>query len=70
LLGGGTSSGGNLYESLGAKVDYRLNDNLGVSASFEPSTTALLCNSGIGATRGFAITPKQWGFDIFRTWRF
>jgi translocation and assembly module TamB len=70
LGGGGTSSGGNLYESLGAKVDYRLNENVGVSASFEPGTTALLCNAGISATRGFAPSPPQWGFDIFRTWRF
>jgi translocation and assembly module TamB len=70
LGGGGTSSGGNLYESLGAKVDYRLNDNLGVSGSYEPPTSALLCSTGVTASRGFAPTPRQWGLDIFRTWRF
>jgi len=73
LLGGGASSTGvtsNLSESIGVKVDYRLNENVGVSAGFEPPTSALLCNAGIGATRGFAPTPRQWGFDIFRTWRF
>lgn len=70
LLGGGngTANNPNLYESLGVKVDYRLNENLGMSAGFEPGTTQL-CNAGLGA-RGFAPTPRQWGFDIFRTWRF
>jgi acetyltransferase len=47
-----------------------LAENVGVSAGFEPPTSALLCNAGIGAARGFAPTPRQWGFDIFRTWRF
>jgi translocation and assembly module TamB len=70
LLGGGNGNTSNLYESLGVKVDYRLNENLGVSAGFEPPTSALLCSAGIGATRGFAPTPRQWGFDIFRSWRF
>ena len=72
LLGGGsgTANNPNLYESLGVKLDYRLNENVGVSAGFEPPTSALLCNAGIGAARGFAPTPRQWGFDIFRVWRF
>jgi hypothetical protein len=73
LLGGTAPTGGatsNLSESIGVKVDYRLNESVGVSAGFEPPTSALLCNAGIGATRGFAPTPRQWGFDIFRTWRF
>jgi translocation-and-assembly-module (TAM) inner membrane subunit TamB-like protein len=70
LLGGsGTSTSGNLANSLGVKVDYRLNENLGVSAGYEPSTSALLC-TGVGSTRGWAPTPPQLGFDIFRTWRF
>ena len=55
---------------LAALVDYRLNENVGVSAGLEPPTSALLCNAGIGATRGLTPTPRQWGFDIFRTWRF
>jgi hypothetical protein len=70
LLGGsGTSTSGNLANSLGVKVDYRLNENFGVSAGYEPSTSALLC-TGVGSTRGWAPTPPQLGFDIFRTWRF
>jgi translocation and assembly module TamB len=71
LLGGsGSGSNLNLAESIGVKVDYRLNENVGFSAGFEPSTTAMLCNSPLGPTRRFAPTPPQWGLDIFRTWRF
>ena len=71
LLGGsGSAASGNLAESIGVKVDYRLNENVGVSAGYEPSTSALLCTTGLGATRRFTPTPPQWGFDIFRTWRF
>jgi len=71
LLGGsGSAASGNLAESIGVKVDYRLNESVGVSAGYEPATSALLCTTGLGPTRRFAPTPPQWGFDIFRTWRF
>ena len=70
LLGGsGSGSTQNLADAIGVKLDYRLSDNLGISAGYEPPTNALLCNTGQSA-RGFAPTPRQWGFDIFRTWRF
>jgi len=52
------------------KIDYRLNESVGASAAYEPPTSALLCSAGIAAGRGFTPTPRQWGFDIFRTWRF
>lgn len=70
---GGTSSGGsatNLTESIGVKIEYRLKENLGISAGSDPPTNALLCSAGIAAARGFTPTPRQWGFDIFRLWRF
>jgi translocation and assembly module TamB len=71
LLSGSNATGtSNLYESIGLKLDYRLNENVGVSAGYEPPTSALLCSTGITATRGFTPTPRQLGFDIFRTWRF
>ena len=70
LSGSSTTGTSNLYDLIGVKVDYRLNENLGVSAGYEPSTSALLCSTGITATRGFTPTPRQLGFDIFRTWRF
>ena len=71
LLGGGSAGGNlNLYESIGVKVEYRLNENLGLSAGSDPPTSALLCSVGISAARGFTPTGRQWGFDIFRLWRF
>jgi hypothetical protein len=35
----------------------------------EPSTSAVYCRDDAGA-RGFAPTPKQFGFDLLRLWRF
>jgi len=71
LLGGNNASGNlNIYESLGIKVEYRLNENLGISAGSDPPTSALLCGAAISAARGFTPTPRQFGFDIFRLWRF
>jgi len=71
LLGGnGLSSSVNPLGTIGVKVDYRLNENVGVSAGYEPSTSALLCTTGLESVRRFAPTPPQWGFDIFRAWRF
>jgi translocation and assembly module TamB len=70
LLGGNGSSDINALGSIGVKLDYRLNENLGVSAGYEPSTSTLLCTSNAINARRFAPTPPQWGVDIFRTWRF
>ena len=71
LLGGSNASGNlNIYESLGIKVEYRLDENLGISAGSDPPTSALLCGAAISTARGFTPTPRQFGFDIFRLWRF
>lgn len=70
LLGSGSGGGGNFVDAIGVKVDYRVNDNVGLSAGYEPSTSAVLCTTGLQSTRRFAPTPNQWGLDIFRTWRF
>jgi hypothetical protein len=58
------------------KVEQRLTgggagDNAvsGISASFEPSTSAAQC-ANVNTARGFVPTPKQFGFDLFKTWRF
>jgi translocation and assembly module TamB len=58
-----------LADAVGVKVDWRISDVFAISAGMEPSTSALLCASGASA-RGFAPTPRQWGVDFFRTWRF
>lgn len=70
LLGSSSSANLSLVESIGVKLDYRVNDNVGLSGGFEPSTNAVLCTSALTQTRRFAPTPPQWGLDIFRTWRF
>ncbi|HUQ79989.1 MAG TPA: translocation/assembly module TamB domain-containing protein [Gemmatimonadaceae bacterium] len=71
LLGGTTGLGGlNLAESIGVKIEYRLSENLGISAGSDPPTSALLCSVNVSAARGFTPTNRQWGFDIFRLWRF
>lgn len=55
--------------ALGVKLDYQLSPVLIFSAGVEPGATALYCRS-TDAARGFAPTPQQWTFDLFRTWRF
>jgi hypothetical protein len=71
LLGGTTDGGGfNLYRSIGVKVEYRLSENLGISAGSDPPTTALLCSGVVQSAGAFIVTPRQWGLDIFRLWRF
>jgi hypothetical protein len=67
--GGGTFDPVSLADAVGLKIDWRVSERLAVSAGMEPSTSALLCASGANA-RGFAPTPRQWGLDVFRTWRF
>ena len=39
------------------------------SAGIEPPTSAVLCTRDASA-RGFAPTPRQFGIDLFRVWRF
>jgi translocation and assembly module TamB len=55
-------------ETLGIRVEHRLSKGLSVEASSEPASTALLC--GRSAARGLVSTPRQFGFDLFRTWQF
>ena len=55
--------------SIGVKLDYLLRQGYTVSAGVEPPTSAVLCNSTLNA-RGFVPTPQQFGFDLFRAWRF
>ncbi len=67
--GGRGFSAGDFAGALGVKVDYRLSPPLSLSAGVEPGANNLYCRAG-GAVRGFAPTPQQWTFDLFRTWRF
>lgn len=70
LVGGGGSGDPLTYtDAIGLKVDYQLNTSLTISGGMEPPTNAVLCTPNASA-RGFAPTPRQFGVDLFRVWRF
>jgi translocation and assembly module TamB len=69
VVGGASFNAQDFAESIGIKVDYRLGGGLSLSAGVEPPTQQLFCGREISA-RGFAPTPRQWAFDLFKTWRF
>jgi translocation and assembly module TamB len=66
---GTASSRGAFADAFGAKLDYRLASEYTLSIGVEPPTSAVYCRDDAGA-RGFAPTPRQVGFDLFRLWRF
>ena len=66
------SSGANstaIADAFGAKLDYRVSNDLLLSLGVEPPTSAVFCRDDASA-RGFAPTPRQLGIDLFRLWRF
>ena len=71
LAGGSAASSDPLTfaDAIGLKIDYRLSNVLTLSAGMDPPTSAVLCTREANA-RGFAPTPRQYGFDLFRIWRF
>jgi len=71
LVGGGTGTSDPLTfaDAIGVKVDYQLTSVLTLSGGIEPPTSAVLCTPNASA-RGFAPTPRQFGVDLFRVWRF
>ncbi|MBI1808890.1 MAG: translocation/assembly module TamB domain-containing protein [Gemmatimonadetes bacterium] len=71
LVGGnsGASDPLTFADAIGLKLDYRLTNALTLSAGMDPPTSAVLCTREANA-RGFAPTPRQYGFDLFRLWRF
>ncbi|HEX2716678.1 MAG TPA: translocation/assembly module TamB domain-containing protein [Gemmatimonadaceae bacterium] len=54
-------------QSLGLRVEQRLTHGFSASAAYEPSDAAKRCNLGTLLTQQ---RPRQWGFDLFRTWSF
>lgn len=70
LLGqGGSFDPLTLTEAMGLKLDYRFNYGVSASAGLDPSTSAALCTRD-AVVRGFVPTPRQYGFDLFRSWQF
>jgi len=67
-LTGGTTSA-DLGQTLGVSLDYRFHRGVHGSVSSAPSTNGATCaNQASG--RGTALTPRQWGVDLARVWRF
>jgi hypothetical protein len=64
---GGQLSPVDLANSIGAKLEQRLAGGYGFSFSLEPPLNELFC--GTGTDRSFTTTRRQYGFDIFRAWR-
>jgi translocation and assembly module TamB len=54
-----------LAQNIGVKLEYQIRPQLGIAASSEPSLSALFC----GQARGFTTSVRQYGFDLFRTFR-
>jgi translocation and assembly module TamB len=71
LVGGsnGTSDPLTFTDAIGLKIDYELTTVLTLSGGIEPPTAAVLCTRDASA-RGFAPTPRQFGLDLLRLWRF
>jgi len=67
-LTGGASSA-DLGQTLGVSLDYRFRRGVHGSVSSAPSTNGSAC-SNQAAGRGTALTPRQWGLDFNRIWRF
>jgi translocation and assembly module TamB len=68
LVGGGGGDPLTFADAIGVKLDYQLTSALTVSGGVEPPTRAVLCANDASA-RGFAPTPRQFGVDLFRLWR-
>ncbi len=62
------SASQSLWTQLGVRLEYRIGDGFTASASVEPPTQSLLCNTA--SVRGFALTPQQFGVDLTTAWRF
>ena len=58
-----------LADAMGGKIDVRVRTGLTLSFGIEPATSALMCAQGTRA-RGFVPTPRQFGLDLLKFWRF
>jgi hypothetical protein len=61
---GALSSNPFSLESIGFRLDTRLTQGYGFSVSADPPSTTQFCSTG------FTNTPRQYGLDFYRAWRF
>jgi translocation and assembly module TamB len=59
----------NPADQLGIRIEQQLTDKLSLDASSQPGTQYTFCTGDTPAA-GFITTPRQYGLDLFRTWRF
>jgi len=59
----------NFFENFGLKFEYRFNSVYSAQAGVEPGSSDLTCARS-NAPQIQQQTPRQLGFDFFRTWRF
>ncbi|HUQ19381.1 MAG TPA: translocation/assembly module TamB domain-containing protein, partial [Gemmatimonadaceae bacterium] len=59
----------NFVENFGLKLEYRFNSIYSAQAGIEPGSSDLTCARS-NASQIQQQTPRQFGFDFFRTWRF
>jgi len=68
VLTGGAASA-DIGQTLGVSLDYRFRPGVHGAVSSAPSTNGSTC-ANQAAGRGTALTPRQWGLDFTRIWRF
>lgn len=59
----------NPLASLGAQIEYRFKPTLSGQLTYDPSTQARTCGTGL-STIGVVPTPPQFGLSLSHTWRF
>ncbi len=64
-----TAPASQITELFGLALEQRLGAGYGLSLSSEPPQDALLCGRSGLASIGFLPTERQWGFDLFKAWR-
>ncbi|MEX2152354.1 MAG: translocation/assembly module TamB domain-containing protein [Gemmatimonadaceae bacterium] len=55
--------------SVSGKLEYRFSSSASLKVGREPSAAVLNCNK-TPQGRAFVPTPSQWGFSLFKSWRF
>jgi hypothetical protein len=64
-----TTPASQIYEYFGLALEQRLGAGYGLSLSSEPPLDALQCTRQGLASNGFLPTERQYGFDLFKAWR-
>jgi translocation and assembly module TamB len=58
-----------IWNTVSGKLEYRLSSDAAIKVGREPPASALNCGRS-STGRAFVDTPSQWGFSLFKSWRF